>query len=242
MDKQIIIKLILPLSLFASLSVAINNYFELDGFFINLATELIGIIVTVLYVDFIIKKRETEKWNNVEKKVSHALRTLVNATISTIRTSFGYGIDIIDYKIEEAVMSDPKKFYLMEKELIRISKEILEPTALSKVNSFNRTTWSSFNNQLQYLYESDIKLLTVYGSKLTPIQYELLIEIQDELGSIMTQYSTWPDILGVPDEELPKGTRIPTIEWKESLNELIADDIRRLLNKVRELEANLCDN
>ena len=188
MDRQLITRLFIPLILLTILILVINKYYEFQGLFINLATELIGIIITVIYVDYIIKKRETEKWKNVDKKVSAALRTFINATISTVRTSFGYGFDIIDYRVQQEVEHNPKNINLMFKELIRISREILEPTTLAKVSIFDQKNWKAFIEQIQYLYDSDVKLLSIYGSKLTPTQYELLMEIQDLLTRITIPY------------------------------------------------------
>lgn len=239
MDKHIITRLFIPLVTLAVLSIILNTFVEFNGFFINLATELIGIILTVMYVDYIIKKREAEKWENVENKISQALSTLVNATISTVRTAFGYGIDIIDYEVERAVLLNPtKNINLMHKELMRISKEILEPTALERISILDQKGWMSFIKGLQYLYGSADKFLTVHGAKLTPKQYELLIEFQEALNKIIIPYTTFPDIIGVPDDKLPKGTRTPADEMKSVLNESLAKDIRNLLSKVRELGAN----
>ncbi len=243
MDKHILTRLFIPLVILAILSIVLNLFVEFHGFFINLATELIGIILTVMYVDYIIKKRETEKWQNVENKISHALSTLVNATISTVRTAFGYGIDILDYEVERAVMVNPtENINLMHKELMRISKEILEPTALARTSLLDQNGWISFIKGLQYLYESAEKFLTVHGAKLTPKQYELLIEFQEAVSKIMIPYTSFPDIIGVPDDKLPKGTRTPANEMKSVLNESLAKDIRGLLSKVCELGANLNNN
>lgn len=52
-------------------------------------------------------------------------------------------------------------------------------------------------------------------------------------------YTTFPGIVGVANDKLPKGTRTLAKEMKSVLNESHAKDIPGLLSKVRELESNL---
>lgn len=241
MDRHLFTWLCIPLSIFAALSIVLSIMVESDGFFVNLASELIGIIITVIYVDWIIKKNENEKWQKVDNKISHAIRILINDTIGTIRESFGYGTDIINCHVGEAFAADPKNLKLMYDELIRISKEILEPNALNKVNLLKKEERQALMERLQSLYETDIKLLTIYGPKLSAEQYEILIEIQEIMGDIIVHYSIWPDIGEFSENERLKDMRVPCAEIRKCMNENLAEHIIKLLIKIRELESSLRD-
>lgn len=233
MDKQIFKKLILPLSLLTIMSFILNCFFSFYGFFINLSTELISIIITVLYVDYIIKKRELENWINVEKQVSGELRIYINATISTIRTAFN--IDIFN------LIKYPINIDAMNQELIKFSKEILEPNTLKKVSNINQNEWKIFINQILNLRNEGDRLLTIFNAKLNPQQYEYFLLIQYCLKSIHNSYSIFPDIIGIPDNELPMDNIDQAIELKESFNVIISNEIIDLLSNCRNLSSYLSD-
>lgn len=237
MRKNLYIVLIVILLLFSVISIVLNRYIDTDGFLMNLATEIIGIFVTVIFVDKIIKNYEDEKWKGVEYKIKKYVQILINATISSVRNSFGYSFeDVCSYEIHNAVYTNPKEnFHLMEKELIRISREILEPTVFVRVEKMNRKSWDILIINFKNLYESTERILSLFGSKLTPEQFEILLDIQETINNVFMQHMTWPDIIAVPDEDLPVGGRTPAVDLKHEINNQLSNEIKKILVNVREL-------
>lgn len=236
--KPLLLPLILPLSILILFCLIINYFFSCYGFFINLSTELIGIIITVFYVDYILKKKESENWIQVEKKVSEELRKFINITITSIRSIFN-DYDFIEYLSKEGCISNPIDIQLMNKKLIEFSKEILGPLTFDKISLINQSDWKKLKNLLFDLQNDTDRLLTIFGTKLAPQQYEYLLAIQVTLKSITSSISLVPDILGVPDDELPPNTNAKSL--KEFFNESIAKEINNLLNNCCELSNSLND-
>src|SRR5882762_3485116 len=59
------------------------------GLSINLAAGLLGSMITVFYVEIVIKRNERIKWTKVRKHVGRQVNFLANATTSSVRQAFG---------------------------------------------------------------------------------------------------------------------------------------------------------
>ena len=59
-------RLVLPLLLLAGAAFAVNQWWDAQGFFVNVATELLGIVVTVAYVDWVLKRHEQQRWGGAD--------------------------------------------------------------------------------------------------------------------------------------------------------------------------------
>ena len=82
MDESLKKELFFPLLIVFVISVIFHWCLEWDGFFLNLSTELIGIVVTVGYVDHILKKHEARKWRIPRSRVNHRLKQFVDRSIN----------------------------------------------------------------------------------------------------------------------------------------------------------------
>ena len=222
-------RLVIPLLIVLLISLVSHFVISNDSFFINLTTELIGIIITIVYVDWIIKSNEKQLWEDAERRISSRIRLFINLSITNTRVSLGYKTDIFDY--DKLSMNNVK---VMNLELLRITKEVLEPTLKTRINSFNPDDWLLFSNNIHIIRQEAEKLLSIFGGKLSPKQFTLLIDIQDLVRSSLSLYSVFPDIAGVPDEKLPKA-KISTPLLKEEINNSTSKSLRELLLKVREL-------
>jgi hypothetical protein len=92
------ITLVLPLVGLFGIALLLNRYLDgnSNGFFINLATEVVGIGITVFYVDRILKRHEQAQWKGADARVGARLQILLNSIVSSIRSGLRYGADIID--------------------------------------------------------------------------------------------------------------------------------------------------
>lgn len=230
MDRELLFWLLIPLLVLAAISAFLHTQFEWDGFFGNLTTELIGIIVTVAYVDWVIRRHEAKQWREAEERVLSRLQDFINTSIAAIRVSLGYGTDIFDYTKFES-----KDSILMRSELIRVAKEVLEPTAKWRIESLDAKAWQSFIQHLQFIWEAADRLITTFGNKLKPTQYALLLDIQDTGNYILQLYNVRPDVPGVPDGDLPPSTKFSPSVIKQSLNDHTTRDLRSMLHMLREL-------
>ena len=110
---------------------------EADGFFLNLATELVGIVVTVAYVDWVLRVHEEEKWAGTEKRIENRLTAHATLTITAIRTSFGFGPEIINFaEMDSNDLNRPKR------EMARVA-DALAPAVRDRLDQFNQAGWEA---------------------------------------------------------------------------------------------------
>jgi hypothetical protein len=118
----------------------------------------------------------------------------------------GFGVDVYG----QAMWSgDPRK---IRHELVRINDEVLMPALPHYLCRFTQKDWQRLARQLQITWDGAERILIVYGNKLDPAVVGYIMDLQDAMWKMMQAYATFPDIYGVPDEELT-----PNVDGKSSL-------------------------
>lgn len=226
MTKALILKLALPLLGLASASVWLNSVVQTDGFLLNLATELIGIVITVAYVDWALKAHEKKSWEGTSVRIAARLRNLSNATVSGLRSSLGFGTDILDDAIIQS--GDLQK---INAEVMRIGKHVLQPSLRARLETLTMNQWKTLAAHLQGTWQEAERLLQ-FSHRLDSADIELLFDLQQQADSALTFWRTFPDIAGVPDEELPPTTG-DTRDLKSAWNDMTAAAIARLIDVAK---------
>src|SRR5690349_18430866 len=91
MKDNLLVVLAAPLSIGSLFLVGISFSVKepLRSLFINLAAGLLGSMVTVFYVETVIRRNEKNKWAKVYKHVGRQVNFLANATTSSVRGALG---------------------------------------------------------------------------------------------------------------------------------------------------------
>ena len=225
--------MIVPLGLLAFASLVVHQMFEGGGFFINLSTEVVGIIVTVAYVDWLIRKHEREQWVDADQRITERLTVFTNALISGFRVGLGFGPDILDID-----MQTPREPQDIHREVMRVGREVLKPSARNRLGRLDQEGWKALIRQLNYGADSCTKMMTMFESRLTPHQYRIFLDLQQELSNSLIFYMTFPEMAGTPDDELPE-TRTPAIFLKQHGYDSTAEALRNCIDLVLELDETL---
>jgi hypothetical protein len=216
-------RLMLPLGTAAAAALGTAVVFPSGGFFLNLGTELLGILLTVGGVDLILRHEESRRWHGAHARIAQRLEAVANVTWSQFRVAFGFNTNVFN---ETAFLStDPR---LRRSEGIRIAENIVVPAALSGVRALDRKSWMQLDNQLRLTSVSVDRLVELFSSHFEADVLCDLLELQDHLTSIISLYSTWPDMLGVPDDELPpsRDRYRSRVTQREAFEEMVADHVR----------------
>lgn len=195
MKKSLLIYLVLPL-LCVSAGFLYFSW-QAEGFFLNLGTELIGILVTVCYVEWILRRNEKSKWASTDQRIADRLRILLNATISGIR--IGLGIEI-----EELGMGDTQDSIAIHKELVCAAEVKLVTVIPQRVRLLNQDGWKSLARQIAHTNKGIFTFLNFFQNRLSPEQIGHLLDLQEALSDAMTSYIVFPDIMGVAEDNLTK--------------------------------------
>jgi hypothetical protein len=223
MSRRLFTQLVLPLLAAMALSAVVHLRWPADGFFINLAAGFVGSLVTVGYIDWVLRKHENERWKDADSRINARLSKLAVATITGIRTSLKFGTEIFD-----RMALDTGNPEVMRKEVLRVATHVLVPAADSKIKTLNQAQWKSFAT---HLYQASMEcgvILDRFGHRLDPETVSLVLDLQQHLESSQIFYRTFPDIAGVPVDQLPK-SNTPAEDIQSSWCEITATDIRRVL-------------
>jgi hypothetical protein len=208
----------------------LTYFFPLQGLFINLGTTFIGILLTVFYVDWILGEHEKKRWAQVQHRIDERITRFANHAVSEFRSAFRYGTEILNTSVFGS--ADPKP---ARAEIARIAENILIPSAPTKIEGMNQSDWKRLSANLSLLVQTADQLIALYGDKLDPNIFSLIVEIQEKANGILSNYSVFPDIFGVPDEQLPVPSKGSAIEHKRYLNKSAANEAQELLTHAASL-------
>jgi len=104
MKKTLLFQLFIPLLIASSLAFGIaylfNKTLDYSSIFLNLSTDFIMIIITIWYVDRVLKRHDEEKWKDIDFSIKYKIYTLANAFIVTICSPLGiHDTSLPEYEI-----------------------------------------------------------------------------------------------------------------------------------------------
>lgn len=229
-------RLVIPLLLLSILMIFVHKFWEGDSFFLNLATELVGILITICYVDWILREYEKRRWLSTDERIAWRLRILLNAIISGLRDGLGFGIDVLD---ERVVISSDK--YAMHKDVMRVGEHVIVPAALGRIQKLDQNGWKKLVLHIQNSLNDVQVFLNMFQTRLIPNQISDILDLQESLSNSLTHYSIFPDIMGVSEDKLPQ-TRTPALSLQQFGCESTAEELRNICNLAKKISESTNQN
>jgi hypothetical protein len=228
--RQIYIPL---LSLFF-VSVVLHRYLNWGGFFINLATEIIGIIVTVAFVDWIAQKRESERWHEAMLRIRSRLKLFTNSSIRNLNDSIGISpADIL----KQVPFAEFRNADSIRRDVIWTQgiREIVLAETEARVVNLRERSWRNLGRALFHTYTEADKMLSLFGGRMKAEHYKLVLDIQEEARVAAIEfYQQFPEVIGAPENFLvePK-KKFSAVE--KSAKEEVAIRTKNLLEQLLKL-------
>jgi hypothetical protein len=223
MSRRFVLQLVLPLLGATILSCLVHLRWPADGFFLNLAAGFVGSLVTIGYIDWVLRSHEIDRWKDADLRINRRLTKLSNSTITGIRISFGFGTEMFDQVALES--GDPE---LMRKEVLRVATYVLLPVTAAKVKSLDEIKWKTLVRHLDQASVQCGLVLDRFGHRLDQTTISVVLDLQQHLEAAQTFHRTFPDIAGVPPDRLPK-TKTPPQQLQSDWCDITAKDLRRVL-------------
>jgi len=238
MKKHFLFKvLVLPLVLAASVLMLASFcvYEPWRSLLVNLAAGLVGSMITVFYIEKIIRRNERYEWTKVLGHIGRQVNILANGTTSSVR--LGLGLKMPRSSRELEVIDDPRRFRTMMIELI---EDRLLP-GISGLAQMNQDDWRTFSNNMIGSVKDAERILSLFSRNLDPTIMGLILDIHERARALLLQYQTWPDMLGVPfDQMKPNKRGESVVPYFEAVYRLVVQDAEQLLkicaNLLREIE------
>lgn len=231
MSRGLLLRLVLPLLAVFGLAVFAHTCWPADGFFLNLATEIIGIGFTVGYVDWVLRKHRQEEWHPADARIGKRLRVLLNRVIAGIRDGLRHDYDLMDSLM--LLSHDPIR---MHKETLRLAVDVMAPTIAQRVRSLDQDGWTTLAVHISDSRE-DIKIaLTFFQNRLRQDQVAYLLDLEEALASSLAYYHVFPELTGVAKDRSPKTKSAP-----EQLQRVGCDIAIKCLHRAVDLARRLSE-
>jgi len=235
MNKKTWMMLLVPLSIAFSVSLILHFVLGLDVFFINLGTEIIGIIITVFYVSYVLEKNKEDEWTKVDKIVNFRLIYLINSTSMNIREGLRIPVDFLNL-----VTIDELDSYELHKKVVNKMIGLTEKQIDAYLDLLDNAGWKYFSKNIN---EAERNIETFYrdfSNRLSPEQIANLLDLQILLKDSLSSYEIIPEYFGLPIGDLPKQTRSISIKIIRSTKKRARDRILTVL-KISLLLSNSID-
>ena len=157
--------LVLPLTLAAAVLMAAGFCVPEPwrSLFVNLAAGLVGSVITVFYVEKIIRRNEQHEWMKVMGHVGRQVNILANATTSSVRAALKLKMPASSCAPE--VASDPRRLRTMMLDLIECD---LLPQ-ISGLGRMNQDDWRIFANNMIGSVKDAERLLSLFSRSIDPV-------------------------------------------------------------------------
>ncbi len=226
-------RLVFPLVGAFALVLVIHIFWKADGLFLNLGTEIFGILITVCYVDWIVREHKRREWQSTDTRIANRLRILLNVIVSSIRHGLGYGPEILN----ERVMASAD-LIAAHKEVIRMGEHVISPGIHHRIRSLDANGWKSLARQIEHAHNGTLVFLSAFQGRLGPEQISHLLDIEEGLSHSLTFYTTFPELVGVPHDQLPD-MKSPSGELQQHGCESAANEISKVLAIAKRLSETL---
>lgn len=237
MKLTLITPLVLPLLAVFGTAVAVHCYWQADGFFLNLATELLGILITICYVDWILTRHEQQQWTPTDRRINDRLRVLLNATVSSIRSSIGFGTDVLN---QSALLSNDA--IQMHRDVIRVGEHVVAPALDKRIAALDERGWHLLNKQAMRSAAATILFVQTFQNRMSPEQLTLLLDLEDALSGSMTYYATFPDVIGVPHDNLPNPDDLRQPAIQKAGIECTVRELQKVMSLCAAISGNIPDS
>ena len=211
MTKSLLIRLVLPLISLFTVTFILSRIWPQEEIFINLSTEIIGILITVSYVAWILRRHEKQKWESTDLKISNRLKILLNSTVSSIRSGLDIGVDILpDHLLKSTNLDD------MHRDIITISENVIYPMIPQCVRRLDARGWRSLVTQVANAHNGVITFFNAFHSRLRPEQIAIILDLQEALSSSLIFYTITPELADISHSGLPGLKNERAKEWRQS--------------------------
>jgi hypothetical protein len=170
--------IVLCLGIGTLFSLAINYFWiSLDGFFINLSTELLGLLIGFIFVDFLIRRYEQNQWQEVSDLVTDQVANILRISSMYLERLFSVSA------------ADSFKYYTDHPERIRddlddpryslyMLSNVVTPRLEENLKYFGHGNWKEVGVITVTALEQIEKIFGMFGSKLNSQVFGRLIEVQ----------------------------------------------------------------
>jgi len=212
--KYLIRWVAIPLTVGAAISLLVSLRWQAEGFFGNVATELIGIIVTVFFVDQVVRRRQEELWRPVTGRLPRRLRDYADSSARALQSI----LPVPSLIRTEDITGSGATGDLFERLATSASKVVFETIPILRGEQ-----WHALRLTISNMKDGAETLLLTYREHLAVEEFAALATIESHLSDALVLYSESERLLPLPPEQLTVDER----RTRESRIWMIAHNLQR---------------
>ena len=196
-NRSLFLRLVLPLAMLSIILISVARPVSFGEVALNLATDLITIIVTVLYVNWVIGQHDKARWSTAEKHISSEAAALAHAFIRDVAVAL---------RIEDELFPKPASLDVQAIQasildrVATIDRFVIED-ALAKLT---KPRWEGFISVVKARRADSSPIISQFASRMNADQLSSMLAFRQVCSSIVGAYSVFEDFLGIPVPNLPK--------------------------------------
>lgn len=194
-----------------------------SGLLINLATEVLGIGITVFVVDQLLDMHERDRWFGLDAHIGAHLRNAARIHILAIRS--GLDINPNDLIAGLDVLDDESGW---ERGYFTAVARLVEPQISSAAESLDGTLWTEVMTAVQAVPADFDRLIAKFLHRLSPDTQKAMLEIQDLARQTLAPYEIAPMYFRVGTFKWTPKHEIQAAALRARSTESLADLVRRL--------------
>ncbi len=226
MKQFLLKKLVFPLCMAAlvSMLVSLGVPDPWRSLLVNMAATFLGSIVTVFFVEAILRRGEEQRWKRFRGHVGKQATILAIGTASSVRNALA--IPPPDIQNDEGVVPNPAQMRQMM--ISMIEEDLL--LASNRMKQMDQDDWRIFARNLLGAMRNCELLLTLFGPKLDAEIAVLVLDLYEKAREVLIPYEIIPDLLGVPFEKLKLNRRgQSTVPFVKAMLQGAIRDVEQLL-------------
>lgn len=196
-NSSVILRLVLPLGLLSILFLVIASPDSPADLALNLATDLLTIIVTVLYVDWVVKEHEHAAWKGVEKYIAAEAGRAAHSFISDMAV----GLDLEGQLFPSPAPSNAVE---IQQNVLRNAAALDRFAIEDALARLDKIHWALLMQKVSSRRADTAPLVSQFGARMAPNQLAAILAFRELTSSIVTYYDLMQDFLAVPITALPK--------------------------------------
>jgi hypothetical protein len=200
-NKTLLTRLTLPLLVLTGIALWLSRPFTWADIFLNLATDFITIIITVWYVNWVIRQQESTQWQEAEELIAAEAGRVGHGFINDVAESLKM-LDQIGPSKDTPLHL--RKLHDVQSEIITNVRRLDRDTIIERLDGLNPAQWQNFAARFRARSTEIGIFLSQFGSRLDPERLETLLELREAINAPIATYELFIRFLGVPLDQLPQ--------------------------------------
>ena len=202
----------------------LSNLTKPEALYLNLTSEVIGILLTVVIVEWIANYYVSHYWESPVSKINSTLQGITYEIISNIAGGLGFRPNQI-FNVQLVASTNQRE---SQEEIIRGIDEELIPLNIEEcLNNFEEERWTNLENRLEQNYKKLDHFISLFGQKLSPEIFDFILDIREAHASALRL----PIYANRDDVEINNDQMIAIICTRLFS---ISDNSRKLLERLKE--------